>query len=81
MPFLIDSVSMELNRRGCGVHLIIHPVLAVRRDEHGALVEILPHCRARSSRRARSRESVIHAEVTRQTDPARLRELESTSSA
>jgi glutamate dehydrogenase len=25
MPFLIDSVSMELNRRGCGVHLIIHP--------------------------------------------------------
>ena len=32
MPFLIDSVSMELNRQGFGVHLIIHPVLTVRRD-------------------------------------------------
>ena len=42
MPFLIDSVSMELNRRGCGVHLIIHPVISVRRDEGGNLVEILP---------------------------------------
>src|SRR5215216_6639674 len=42
MPFLIDSVSMELNRVGCGVHLIIHPVLAVRRDSEGRLVEILP---------------------------------------
>ena len=41
MPFLIDSVSMELNRRGCGVHLIIHPVLSVRRDADGQLVEIL----------------------------------------
>ncbi len=27
MPFLIDSVAMELNRRGFGVHLIIHPVM------------------------------------------------------
>ena len=61
MPFLIDSVSMELNRRGCGVHLIIHPVLAVRRDADGGS--------SRSSRPARRSEegaigeSVIHAEV------------------
>src|SRR5919201_5442011 len=32
MPFLIDSVGMELNRRGYGVHLIVHPVMQVRRD-------------------------------------------------
>src|SRR3954464_10897143 len=42
MPFLIDSVSMELSRRGFGVHLIIHPVLGVRRDDDGELIEILP---------------------------------------
>src|SRR5919204_5920256 len=42
MPFLIDSVSMELNRRGFAVHMIIHPVLLVRRDEQGRLTEILP---------------------------------------
>jgi glutamate dehydrogenase len=76
MPFLIDSVSMELNRRGCGVHLIVHPVLAVRRDERGALAEILPHSPGEELEKGAIAESVIHAEVTRQTDPARLRELE-----
>src|SRR4051794_36963241 len=74
MPFLIDSVSMELNRRGCGVHLIIHPVLAVRRDAQGRLLEILPN--AETLEEGAIGESVIHAEVVRQTDPARLRELE-----
>ena len=74
MPFLIDSVSMELNRRGCGVHLIIHPVLAVRRDEEGRLLEILPN--AETLEKGAVGESVIHAEVVRQADPARLRELE-----
>ena len=43
MPFLIDSVGMELNRRGFGVHLIIHPVIQVRRDGRGALLEVLSH--------------------------------------
>ena len=37
MPFLIDSVAMELNRQGFGVHLIIHPVMRVRRDADGRL--------------------------------------------
>ena len=37
MPFLTDSVTAELNRGGYGVHLIIHPVIAVRRDEEGRL--------------------------------------------
>src|SRR5215211_31100 len=74
MPFLIDSVSMELNRRGCGVHLIIPPVLAVRRDAQGRLLEILPS--AETPEEGAAGESVIHAEVVRQTDPARLSELE-----
>jgi glutamate dehydrogenase len=74
MPFLIDSVSMELNRRGCGVHLIIHPVLAVRRDEDGTLVEILPP--SETIEEGAIGESVIHAEVARQSDPGRMREIE-----
>ena len=41
MPFLIDSVGTELNRRGFGVHLIIHPVITVSRDADGALLEVL----------------------------------------
>src|SRR5215212_2048746 len=74
MPFLIDSVSMELNRRGCGVHLIIHPVLSVRRDAGGGLLEILTPGEALED--GAIRESVIHAEVARQTEPERLSELE-----
>src|SRR5438045_3511762 len=35
MPFLVDSVGMELNRRGFGVHMIIHPVLLTKRDPRG----------------------------------------------
>src|SRR5690606_3546857 len=36
MPFLVDSVGMELNRRGLTVHLFSHPVLRVLRDADGA---------------------------------------------
>jgi glutamate dehydrogenase len=70
MPFLIDSVTMELNKRGFGVHLIIHPVINVRRDERGHLLEVLPpHTETAEGSVA---ESVIHAEVTRETDQAEL---------
>src|SRR5687767_623833 len=27
MPFLLDSISMALVRQGCGLHLVIHPVV------------------------------------------------------
>ena len=75
MPFLIDSVSMELNRRGFGVHLIIHPVheRPPRRERRARRRSCRPS--PDRPRRARSRESVIHAEVDRQTDPAELDEL------
>ena len=72
-PFLIDSVAMELNRRGFGVHLIIHPVVIVRRDDEGRLLEVLP--RDADAEEAIP-ESVIHAEVARHTYPAELHELE-----
>ena len=42
MPFLVDSVTMALNRAGVGIHLMIHPVLRVRRDDGGRLLEVLP---------------------------------------
>jgi glutamate dehydrogenase len=74
MPFLIDSVSMELNRRGFGMHMIIHPVISVRRDPGGRLEEVLPP--GPDPVEGALRESVIHAEVDRQTDPDELAKLE-----
>ena len=40
MPFLLDSVSMELVRHGCGLHLVVHPVIQVARDDDGHLIDI-----------------------------------------
>ena len=33
MPFLVDSVRMELSRHGFGIHFIIHPIVRVRREQ------------------------------------------------
>jgi glutamate dehydrogenase len=70
MPFLTDSISMELNRRGLGIHSIIHPVITVRRDERGHLTEVLPA--APEAAAGAIRESIINAEVDRQTDATEL---------
>ena len=43
MPFLVDSVTMELNRQGHNVHSIIHPQLAVERDITGVLQHVHAH--------------------------------------
>src|SRR5919197_6684829 len=74
MPFLVDSVSMELNRQGLTIHLPIHPVLTVRRDDDGMLLEVLPDGAPPG---AGLRESVIHVEVDRKTEPAVLERLRS----
>jgi len=31
MPFVVDSLTMALDRRNLGVHLVVHPILRVRR--------------------------------------------------
>ncbi len=35
MPYLVDSVTMALNRQAADVRLIVHPMLTVRRDVAG----------------------------------------------
>src|SRR5262245_56216870 len=72
MPFLVDSVTMEVNRQGLTLHLVIHPVLRSLRST-GRLTSV-----ARPADSAEGRlESFMHVEVDRQTDPAKLAELES----
>jgi glutamate dehydrogenase len=41
MPFLVDSVTMEVNRHGLTIHLIIHPIMSARRRSDGEL-EAMP---------------------------------------
>ena len=42
MPFLVDSVSLEIARHGFTLHLIVHPVFAVQRDAAGVLQRLAP---------------------------------------
>jgi glutamate dehydrogenase len=35
MPYLVDSVTMELNRHAADIRLIVHPLVSVRRDVTG----------------------------------------------
>ena len=69
MPFLVDSVSMALHRRRLTIHFILHPVIAVRRDAAGEVVEVAPSGEASP---AMDLESVMHIEVDRRADPGAL---------
>ncbi|KIL97835.1 NAD-specific glutamate dehydrogenase large form [Paramagnetospirillum magnetotacticum MS-1] len=60
MPFLVDSVAMELARRGIKVHLLVHPVVRVDREESGTLGQIA------ANGGGSSQESVMHVEIDRQ---------------
>jgi glutamate dehydrogenase len=64
MPFLVDSVSMEIARQGLGIHLTIHPIYAVERDAQGVLKAIRPRREAPEL----PRESWMYIEVDRLVD-------------
>ncbi len=72
MPFLVDSVTIELARRGYGTQLVIHPVIWVLRDAEGALLEVLEPGADEPGRLA---ESIIHVEFEREPSHDRLGEL------
>jgi len=66
MPYLVDSVTMELARERRDVHLVIHPVFEVVRDVTGALKHVEPVRDAASPPAPGAiRESWMHVE----TDP------------
>lgn len=40
MPFLVDSLGIVLNEAGRTIHLMVHPIIAVRRDAAGRLIDL-----------------------------------------
>ncbi|MEG2154550.1 MAG: NAD-glutamate dehydrogenase [Burkholderiaceae bacterium] len=64
MPFLVDSVIMEINRQGLALHGIWHPLFDVERNRSGQLTALSQHGQAE-----RRRESVMVIEVDRISDP------------
>ncbi|WP_129140187.1 NAD-glutamate dehydrogenase [Modicisalibacter coralii] len=73
MPFLVDSVRIELNRRGITVHAIHNAVLAVERDSKHDLKRVTG---TQAKNAPESRESIMVIEIDRHSDPDTLEELE-----
>ncbi len=65
MPFLVDSITSELNRQELTVHLLVHPVIGVSRGGDGkttGLVSLGTPAKGALS------ESYMHLQVTEQSD-------------
>ena len=74
MPFLVDTITMELNRQGLSLQLIVHPVLVVQRDATGRL-QSLRELGVDEHDTPGLRESWMHIEVDRLVDAAQRAEL------
>ncbi len=74
MPFLVDSLTMALDRRNLGVHLVVHPILSVRRSPEGDLLETAPDRDSGATvpgtaiSDAFTHESWTHIEIDRETN-------------
>src|SRR5258708_39784489 len=74
MPFLVHSVTAEINPRARNIHLLLHPIARVRRDESGNRLELTS---TQSSPIDAIVESYMHAEIDQETEPAELEALKS----
>ena len=70
MPFLVDSVTMELNRQGLAVHLFVHPVFSTGKSSSKS------HAAKSGEADAISAGSYMHVEVDEQHDAAALKAIE-----
>lgn len=66
MPFLVDSLTMDLGRRMHDVHVVIHPTFDVRRDDNGQLQSVEPVAApSEAAPEGAVRESWMHIETGR----------------
>ncbi|MEP2580428.1 MAG: NAD-glutamate dehydrogenase [Roseibium sp.] len=63
MPFLVDSVMDELQGSKYEVHLVLHPIFIVERQQDGKLIAATAH--KKPPKRTDRQESLIHIHVTR----------------
>ncbi len=77
MPFLVDSVTAEINRNDVEVRLVIHPIVSLRRDAKGKLLELVdPKAKAQPKAGAAEPrgESVMQIQISEQPEK-RLAEI------
>ncbi len=62
MPFLVDSIRLELNRRSINIHTIHSSVVTVARDKEHRLIDLIPRSEEPPDSQ---REAIIHLEISR----------------
>lgn len=65
MPFLVDSVTMAINRSGRTAHWIVHPLLSVQRDAAGQVSAVSTVAAAKARGATDPVESLIMVECDR----------------
>jgi glutamate dehydrogenase len=75
MPFLVDSVTAALAARSLEVHLLVHPMIVVRREPLGRLVEVAADVEPDDAIAGDLVESWIRIEVDAVRDPAAREEI------
>ncbi|MED5462045.1 MAG: NAD-glutamate dehydrogenase, partial [Pseudomonadota bacterium] len=71
MPFLVDSLSAAIERQKLTIHMTVHPILRVRRDDRGRLIGI-----SEPDKNDGVQESFVRIAVDRDSDKQRLNLLE-----
>jgi len=69
-PFIVDTIREYLHAQDLSIERIVYPLLDVERDAEGEVLAIHP------VGKGASRESLVHCEIARISDPARLAEVE-----
>jgi len=76
MPFLVDSITMELGNQQRNVHVVVHPQFEVERDVAGALRQVGAIEDGRAPVSDRVRESWMHIEIDRVPDDSECAAIE-----
>ena len=74
MPFLVDSLRLELNRRDIPIHVIYSSVMAIGRDEQGNAADFRSGPEI-SADRDIQKEALIYIEINLHTDESLLTNL------
>ena len=69
-PFLVDSTSATITAAGLDIDRLLHPVIDVRRDADGMLIEVIGLANGPAQAGA-TRESMIYVEIERTAAKAR----------
>lgn len=78
MPFLVDSIRIELNRRNIAIYTIKSTVLSLVRDENHKLVELIEGENGQVIQNhagAKSKEALIVMEISAHTDQQELADI------